>query len=326
MQAPPACNPPWVTDSLFLCTYCGHRLPDEQRSVEHPLGQSIGGTGWSTQDVCGSCNTKAGKEVDQPFAAQPMIAAYRHIHEVPDPRDGQVPAAPRLYGELESGGRAYIELGRDGLSTHRVPHRQKHSDTGLQYVTQLGESEALIRKLEARLRKKHGDKIKIEASTKTIRDETIAHIPFLSLKTTTWPRFGAKLGLAFGREILGEQWLSTADAAHLREILWGRETESPTLDPLWDTVHDDVFTRLAPTPSHLVAAHASVDGTVLIVQLFGKMRYGFPITTTPQTPERWAMWVFDPVQGSAEETDMEGLIVQSLQRGDWGAPLGEASR
>lgn len=56
-------------------------------------------------------------------------------------------------------------------------------------------------------------------------DETTAHIPFPTLMTTTWPRFGAKLGLAFGRQVLGEEWLSTSDAEHLRDVLWGRETE-----------------------------------------------------------------------------------------------------
>jgi hypothetical protein len=301
----------------FLCTYCARRLLTSKRSTEHPLGQAIGGRGYSMREVCDECNREAGKQVDRPFAEQPFILAARHVHEIPDPHSGEVPPAPRLYGDIEGGGRAYVELG-PGLEVRRVAQAQEH-EGGVRYTVDVGEAEQLIEKLVRRLEKLHGPGVRIEATTTTIRDEATAKVELPPLSMTLWPRFGAKLGLAFGREVLGVEWLASAQASHLRDVLWERDTDPDDLDAIWDTVEaQDAFARLVPTPGHLLAIHRGEHGAMLIVQMFGRMRYGVPLSDEPQPRDDWTMWVFDPVAGTASQMGFSELIRQSAARGQWG--------
>jgi len=300
----------------FLCTYCARRLPAAERSVEHPLGQSIGGSGWWTRDVCKQCNRERGKSVDRPFAEQPVIVGARHVFGVPD-LHGNVPDAPRLFGEMENGGRGYLELGRDGARGRRVPQVLQRDENVERYLVEAGEGEKLLRTREARLRQQHGEDIQIESKIEAVHDETTAHIPY-SLKTTVWPRFGAKLGLAFGRHVLGMDWLSTPQAAHLRDVLAGNDSEPDDLAYWWDTIKaDDVFSRLAPPPAHLVAVCANGKGAGLMAQVFGQMRYRVPLSPIAHPDTGWFLWIFDPVTGKARQTTIADLADESIRRGDW---------
>lgn len=74
--------------STFRCSYCAIVKPDEARSLEHPLPQTLGGGGWATRDVRLSCNTYAGREIDEPFSRQIWILWDRHRYDVPDARGG----------------------------------------------------------------------------------------------------------------------------------------------------------------------------------------------------------------------------------------------
>jgi hypothetical protein len=171
-----------TSQATFLCIYCGRHLLTAERSVEHPLGQSIGGSGWWTRDVCKQCNRERGKDVDRPFAEQPIVVGARHKFGVPD-LHGNVPDAPCLFGEMENGGRGYLELGRDGARARRVPQVIQRDEDVERYVVESGEGEELLRKREARLRQRHGEDIKIESSVEAVYDETTAKIPY-SLKIT----------------------------------------------------------------------------------------------------------------------------------------------
>jgi hypothetical protein len=235
---------------------------------------------------------------------------------VPD-LHGNVPDAPRLFGEMENGGRGYLELGRDGARARRVPQVIQRDEKAERYVVENGEGEELLRKREARLRQRHGEDIKIESSVEAFYDETTASIPY-SLKITVWPRFGAKLGLAFGRHVLGTDWLSTPQAAHLRDVLSGNDSEPTDLAYWWDTIEDDdVFLRLAPPPAHLIAVCANAKGAGLLVQIFGQMRYRVPLSPVARTDMGWLLWIFDPVKGKARQTTIAELADESIRRGDW---------
>lgn len=81
-----------------------------------------------------------------------------------------------------------------------------------------GEAEALAEKLKARIEKRHGDGAKVEAKVEQIEAGELASVR-IGLPMTLWPRFAAKLGLAFGRKALGEDWVQSEGAARLRQIL-----------------------------------------------------------------------------------------------------------
>jgi hypothetical protein len=303
----------------FLCTHCGERLPAARRSVEHPLSQAIGGQGWSTSDVCDACNARGGREVDGPFASEPFILAARHRHRVPDPR-GEVLPPPRLYGKLENGLPMYVELGRDGASVHRVPAPEHRDESSERYTVDVGEAEALVRKRIERIRAQRGDSVEVDFTIETVRQaEAVGNIAY-SLKTSLWPRFGAKVGLAFGRELLGESWLSTPQAAHLRDVLAGGESEPaeglPPLSPLWDDVEpDDLYHQvLAPPPAHLLMAVSTERGVGLLLQLFGEFRYRIPLSPARGEEVHNRAWIFDPIVRSARETTLSGLVEAAIRR------------
>jgi hypothetical protein len=306
----------------FRCTYCDRYLPVARRSIEHPLGQAIGGSGWSTRDVCDECNAKAGKEVDKPFASETIVLALRNRHSVPDTR-GNVPPAPRLFGKLEENGlRAYLELGREGVRAGRVPEPEQRDENVERYTVDLGQAEALLRTREDRLRKKHGGNVKIEAHVEVVNRESIANISY-SLDMLLWPRFGAKLGLAFGRQVLGEDWLSTPEAAHLRDVMWARESDPANLKCIWETIKpDDVFAWLVSPPQHMVAVQSTRHGAGLIVQLFGELRYGVRLSQGRSADVDWAIWVFDPVRGTCRETNLTDLVEEDMRRG---SPISSAA-
>ena len=121
----------------FICPYCGQVKDRAEQSLEHPLPRALGGHGFASRDYCDPCNKRAGREVDRPFVEHNVMAAMRHRFGVPDAR-GQVPPAPRLYGESEDGGRVFLELG-DEPRVRRVPQKARDDATVVSYITDIGE-------------------------------------------------------------------------------------------------------------------------------------------------------------------------------------------
>jgi hypothetical protein len=119
-RAEASTGPPSNLPGMFFCICCGVEREESKRSVEHPLPRATGGHGWSVSDVCTECNRYCGKEVDHPFVSHVLIRQLRHRFEIPD-AGGQVPSAPRLYGETSGGRRVELELSRDRPRTRRLP-------------------------------------------------------------------------------------------------------------------------------------------------------------------------------------------------------------
>jgi HNH endonuclease len=297
--------------ATFVCPYCGETRDRAEQSLEHPLARALGGSGYSSLDFCAACNERAGREVDQPFASHHIMLTMRHMFGIRDAY-GHIPPAPRLYGDIEGGGRVYLELGGVGVGpqARRVPHKAQDDETGRRYVVDEGEGEAFAERMKARLEQQLGDGFQVEAQVERIEEaEQEASVP-VGLPLKLWPRFGAKLGLAFGREVLGDEWLLTEDAGRLRRVLWDTE-EVLMLEPLWDQVEeDDPFTLLAPPPGHLVAVAPRGEGCSLIVQLFGGLRYAVPLSDQHSVDLDWTVWTFDPVAGTARKTTLGALIAE----------------
>jgi hypothetical protein len=304
----------------FVCSYCLLALPDGRRSVEHPLPQALGGQGWSTPDVCDTCNRRAGREVDQPFGSETMILARRHHHRIPDPR-GVVPKAPGLHGVDADGVRVVAELHRDGVRTRRIATAVHRDATSERYVVDQGDGQAILEKRLDRLRKRLGDGYQVTGRIETTRSTSVASVP-LTLDAHLWPRLGAKLALAFGREALGKTWLSGPRAAQLRDVLWRRGDHAPWqlgLDPVAKVVAaDDPLAPLLPAPQHVVWLQRTRASTVMVVHLFGELRYGVDLCTAPPSGRFEPTWVFDPIARTARTTTLSDLVMEAIAAGRYG--------
>jgi hypothetical protein len=300
-----------TASATFICPYCGEENDRAEQSVEHPLPRALGGHGFSSPDYDDLCNKRAGREVDRPFVEHEFVRALRYKHGIRDAR-GNVPPAPRLYGHNQDGGRGFLELGAEPRVS-RVPRRTRDDETGTTLITEIGDGADIaakeLPKMEQRARELYGDGgFRIETSIEQIRNEGTLSIP-TSLSMTLWPRFGAKLGLAFGREALGGDWLRSEDAARLRRLLWS-EPDAPEARPLPEHVEaGDVFALVAPPPTHLIYVGVFNRGCGLIVQLFGTLRYGVPLSESITLAEPM-IWTFDPIAGTASRTDLAQLIAQ----------------
>jgi hypothetical protein len=298
------------TTTTFICPYCGEPRPRSEGSLEHPLPWAIGGRAFSRRAFDDPCNKRAGREVDRPFVEHEIVRALRHKFGIAD-RHGNVPPAPRMFGDRGDGARGYLELGQKPR-VRRVPRKIRDDETGVSFITDPGEGaefgEQQIPRLEQRGRELYGEGgFRIEMSVEGTEDEGDVTITS-RLKMDLWPRFGAKLGLAFGREALGEKWVGSEDAARLRRLLWA-ERGAPSANPLWEQVSEtDAFALLAPAPQHLIRIGGGFGtGCGLIVQLFGALRYGVPLSDSVSIPEP-VVWLFDPVAGTARQTTQAQLI------------------
>lgn len=297
--------------TTFLCPYCGEEKDRAEQSIEHPLPRALGGHGFSSSDHDDPCNKRAGREVDRPFVEHEFVRALRHRHGVRDAR-GQVPPAPQLYGDRKDGGRGFLELGAKPRA-RRAPRRTRNDETGTTFITEIGDGAEIaakeLPKIEQRARELYGDGgFRVETSIEQIKDDGELSI-LTSLSMTLWPRFGAKLGLAFGREVLGGDWLRSEEAARLRRLLWN-EPDAPEAHPLPEHVEaGDVFALVAPPPTHLVYVGNFDRGCGLILHLFGTLRYAVPLSESITLAEP-VIWTFDPIAGTASRTDLAQFIAE----------------
>jgi hypothetical protein len=114
----------------------------------------------------------------------------------------------------------YVELGRDGASVHRVPAPEHRDESSERYTVDVGEAEALVRKRIERIRAQRGDSVEVDFTIETVRQpEAVGNIAY---GLDVVPE-GAERRQALG-------WLSTPQAAHLRDVLAGGESE-PAQEP-----------------------------------------------------------------------------------------------
>jgi HNH endonuclease len=301
---------------VFLCLYCGHECKDEQRSIEHPLARAIGGNGWSTEDVCSACNERTGRDVDRPFASDPIVRLARHRFDVRDAR-GQVPQAPRLYGKTKTGAPIELELGKEAPSTRRVPYCLSRADGRETYIVEPGEGEEILELRLERLQRQLGIGYAVKGRVEEVRlDEDQEAAVEWSIPIDMWPRFGAKLGLAFGAQGMGSDWVRSDWAAWLRRQLAGENTPAPdnrsSLRALPEALgDDDPLALFVDPPQHLIWF---VDGEIvmLMVHLFGLWRYVVPLG--PATRQDRPAWRFDPREGKAQEMAFIELAVSSAEK------------
>jgi hypothetical protein len=301
---------------VFFCLYCGIDKPDGERSLEHPLAQSIGGSGWSTRQVCRDCNAYCGKEVDRPFADDFLIQLMRHRFGVVDARR-VVPKAPRLLGRTPSGQPVRVEFGSDAIVTRRVPHRTHADESHETYITEVGEGEEILGLRVQRTRQRLGPGYEVRGRVKLVDDAEQQVRIEVSTHMDLWARFGAKLGLGLAGAALDDAWARSQWAYWLRARLRGRELAAPdprvSLQVLPDRIDDgDTLSLLTDPPTHTIFTVNGSTNASLMVHLFGSWRYVVPLG--PLGSVAGPAWTFDPQKGTAVQTTLMELIAANRHR------------
>ena len=175
--------------------------------------------------------------------------------------------------------------------------------------------EMMAKKLE-RLRKEHGPQVSVEAREARTIEQPEVEVEWTH-DATLWPRFGAMVGLGFGREVLGEGWLDSDLAGYLRDVMFGREAKAPAphapLAPISETIEESDMAEFLTPPGHVVNIVGTDHGAVLTLFLFGDQRYVVPLGGTV-TDQDEATWVFDAPAGKAQRMSWEQFAENAAMR------------
>jgi hypothetical protein len=293
---------------MFHCTYCLEKKPDSERSEEHVMPAALGGA-WTTMDVCEDCQTWANEEIDHPFNQSLWVREQRHRLGVPD-RYGKVPEAPRVPAKVTDGRTAIVTLSPGGWELELPPSTSPGTEgaDSLQItVSTDDEAEYIATKVKRFERANPG------FTYKTTKRELAPHGPLdvsfpFSIAMTLWPRFAVKVALTVGREVYGEDWLTSEHGLLLNRLLWGRETDVvmkplPTKGAFW------AGSTWSPPPDHVVMTMDGYTGPMMLLTLFGEDSYGVPLGPTSPPPGGVA-WVLHTHERTHERLSTEDFITR----------------
>lgn len=240
------------------------------------------GASLSVSTVCDPCNEWAGREIDQPFLADPLLREYRSGADQRDPRRGG--KARRVTSQLLRG------FTDDGDHV-RFDHETRRPVMGSR-ILDLGDGRVQVRagseEEGERLRKRVEAKAAAEGKRATVESvERVKHRPTIKgtmvIRTDVWRREAAKIGLGVGSTVYPPSWRRSGDAHRLREWMHDRDRSSnnwkaPPLVPL-SPPSDPV--ALCRDDEHLLFFTRLSDGaTYLTVTLFGAAFFAVPVDTS----------------------------------------------
>ena len=278
---------------MFLCTYCVEKKDDSERSEEHVIPAALGGA-WTTMDVCESCQTWANEEIDRPFNQSLWVREQRHRLAIPN-RYGKVPEAPRVTAKVADGRAAVVTLS-PGRWEPKVPPSTSIGGEGadsLQITVSVDdEAEYIATKVERFERANPGFTYKTTRREPTPHSPLDASFPF-SIPMTLWPRFAVKVAVTVGREVYGEDWLTSEHGLLLNRLLWGRETNVvmkplPTKRVFW------AGSTWSPPPDHVVMTMDGSTGPMMLLTLFSEDSYGRAAGTNLTTSGRGRLGAAHP--------------------------------
>jgi hypothetical protein len=298
----------------FLCTYCLDELLVELREPEHIIGAVLGNDKFVSSDVCGPCNRHAGVYIDQPFADFLWVREQRHRLRIPD-RYGKVPPAPVVTGTLDDGTPAAGPLDNtraDGLRLFPSKHRQP--DGSIIYGTGAQDLQEFKAKKLERLKRDNPERnVDMVDLDSRVIENPVLNFEF-EMSKTLWPRFGAKLALNIGRELLGPVWLRSPCAAYLHELFWDR----PAIAPLPFTELEHLPIRAAaeqlngykPPPNHVIIVVNTGDGPMMELVLFSEDTYHVPLGGPAIVQE--TAWILNTHMGSYERMTHQELLRRTV--------------
>lgn len=257
-----------------ICFYCTGPITGRV-DPEHVLPAALG-TNLTTRRVCRACNQRAGVEVDQPWLSEHRVEESRRLLGLPD-RRGRAPGVLSFRGQLEDGSPALVTLEGDEVSMRRLPVQDMHPwGVTLSGYTEDEADRAWQRLVEQGI--PLSDPVTVVERgplTVTVRRESAVDL---------WPRFAAKVALAFASTFADDAWASSDSAAQLREVLWNGHPDTKQ-DALahpgiaWSALPLIVQPWAAPLRigEHLLACERTEEeGSGICLVLFGDLIYRVP--------------------------------------------------
>ena len=283
------------------------------REPEHILGAAIGNRKFVSPDVCVTCNRHAGVYIDQPFADLLWVREQRHRLQIRD-RRGNVPPAPTVTGTLDDGTKAVAVLdnSRD-WDLRLLPSEHPQPDGSVIYGSGAHDLQELKAKKLERLKRDHpGRDVEIVEIESRVIEEPVLTFHF-ELNKTLWPRFGAKVALNIGRELLGPGWLNSSWAAYLRELFWGRPAVAPVpfseLDPLPIRATGEQLGGYKPAPHHIILVVNTATGPMMEIVLFSEDTYHVPLGGLAIVQQ--TAWIVDTYTGSYQRMGYTDFLRQT---------------
>jgi HNH endonuclease len=296
-----------------LCAYCTTVALTGDEKPEHPIPASLGAS-LTVPTVCDDCNEWAGREIDQPFLADPLLQAHRNLVGQRDPRRGRkarLVASPLLQGHTAEGDFITVDP-----ETGKPIRRSRIVDLGGDRQQIRASSQEDAERLLDRARRRaaaEGKEIKIEDEERgEFRPEITVNF---SMRTDVWRREAAKIALAVGSLVYPSSWRSSEDAHRLREWMHDRDssTENGQAPPLVPT-HVETGSWLVEGDEHLVFFMRLKDGVYICVCLFGSSYFAVPVDTTGMAVPQQA-WRLDWRRPSKNgSTTWEGLLIDAVKR------------
>lgn len=211
-----------MSEDDLICAYCGEPVLTGTEEPEHVIPAAINGR-YTMKTVCIPCNRWAGKEIDQPWLADPFVLDQRFWARVPDRRGKLLTCSPLLTGTTEDGRR--VTLGPDGKpALLNSPISRSEGEVRIIAADQAAMDAA-----------KEREKRKVEKAGKTwtpgeqsvCEDQPQIEGSF-QIAPSQWERMAAKMALSFLADTQPASWRRSASAEMLRKRM--REPNRPAKD------------------------------------------------------------------------------------------------
>jgi hypothetical protein len=289
---------------LKRCWFCGERHVRPGDPPEHIIPAALGAE-LTTNAVAGSCNERAGREIDHPLVSDLFVGFNRVFYDIRD-RRGSPPPNLAHRAKLKDGTPVAVDMREKPWRMTILPKvKEEGEDRFTLTVSSMEEAEEIIEKK----RKRTGQNWRVEKERR-YKDEHPEVLITVSLDTRIRVRARAKMTLGTLSKVLPEEWLDSPEAQQLQEWLWDPRPKRDGKEiGAMHSAADGALGVLCQPPYHLVALMPmGVDRLMVMVILFGKevMPYEVQLPAGIAAPE--TCWVMDPRKRKVREVGYMELI------------------
>jgi hypothetical protein len=278
-----------------ICAYCGRERLTGRQKPEHPI-PAVLDSEIVVFTACDECNSRAGREVDQPFLKDTLILLERARWPSAHPRArGRTVGHPFLNGGAVDADGTHLVI-RDGEARYgaAVVRRSEGQIT----IKSDGPKET-ARALARLERQLAADGYAIESKVhESISSKPVQVQVSRRFSPAIGVRMGAKMALALASDTYDEGWRLSAEAEQLRTWMWDPEPKDPASgEPLgYEAIGADY--PYADPPNHLAHFFQFSGGEPLhlVVVVFGRLP--FPVPVAPAgSPLPSRAWRSGPTHG-----------------------------